>query len=57
MHQPVKAKDKAKEKPAMTSFAKVAMMFRRFLDTLCGVSEDLLALFVHGGRSLAVKAD
>ena len=44
MHQPVKAKDKAKEKPAMTSFAKVAMMFRRFMDTLCGVSEDLLAL-------------
>ena len=28
----------------MTSFAKVAMMFRRFMDTLCGVSEDLLAL-------------
>lgn len=33
-------KGEAKEKPAMTKGAKVAMMFRKVLDTLCVVSED-----------------
>ena len=51
MHHPVKAKDEAKEKPAMTKGAKVAMMFRRFLDTLCGVSEDFNEIADLRGRS------